>query len=294
MEQTSIRTANKEELRQIAALIAGQNRNPRTQTLQCSSDPDGVLKEMTAFTDSPEEHIVIATAGGRVVGAIACDYDPEDGRVWMWGPYVVVDDWSVTATPMLDGFFATFPREPARVDALTHVDNVRCHRFLLDHGFREAGMLHVYVAERASRPGAQVESCGELDDRSDTQRRSFAELHDGVFPGTYFSGEQILERRDTDNRLHVCVDGDMVVGYIYSGVAEDGLEGFVHFVAVQESRRGSGLGRRLLCTALAWLFDEKKMPRVGLIVSDDLTNARGLYESVGFVLEHTGVHARRG
>ena len=47
-----------------------------------------------------------------------------------------------------------------------------------------------------------------------------------------------------------------------------------------------------MTTALDWFFDEREMPQVGLTVSDENINARGLYERVGFRLKYTGVNHR--
>jgi GNAT superfamily N-acetyltransferase len=57
--------------------------------------------------------------------------------------------------------------------------------------------------------------------------------------------------------------------------------------------RGQGLGKRLLLSALCWLFDIKRVPEVGLTVSDGQVNARSLYEQAGFRIRYTGLSARK-
>jgi len=83
------------------------------------------------------------------------------------------------------------------------------------------------------------------------------------------------------------------MGYLYTVIDEDTGDGSVEFIGVREDARGKGIGRQLLQTALHWLFEDKLVPKVMLVVNDDLSNARSLYESVDFKLKYTGVHNRK-
>lgn len=84
-----------------------------------------------------------------------------------------------------------------------------------------------------------------------------------------------------------------MLGYIYAVVddADENL-GYIEYVGVAEQARGQGIGGKLLRTALIWLFSEKDVREVGLNVDDTNTNARGLYEKVGFRLKYSGVNLR--
>jgi GNAT superfamily N-acetyltransferase len=65
------------------------------------------------------------------------------------------------------------------------------------------------------------------------------------------------------------------------------------FIGVRADARGQGIGQQLLQTALQWFFETKQTPQAGLVVNDDLTNARSLCEKVGFELNYTGIHTRK-
>jgi ribosomal protein S18 acetylase RimI-like enzyme len=91
----------------------------------------------------------------------------------------------------------------------------------------------------------------------------------------------------------VHAEGDAVLGYIYAAIEDGSGEGTIEFLGVQADARRRGVGRRLLLTALNWLFQVKNVSEVGLTVSDEDTDARALYEGVGFGLKHTGLNLRR-
>jgi ribosomal protein S18 acetylase RimI-like enzyme len=83
-----------------------------------------------------------------------------------------------------------------------------------------------------------------------------------------------------------------MLSYVYATVDESG-EGYIHFLSIRDDVRGWGLGKRLLLTALRSLFECKSVLEVGLTVAQNLSNARSLYESVGFHIKHTGISARK-
>lgn len=84
-------------------------------------------------------------------------------------------------------------------------------------------------------------------------------------------------------------DDSELTGYLYAVMEDDPDRGGIEFVAVRPDDRGQGHGRCLLLAALRWLFAEKGVSHVILNVRDELTHARSLYESVGFVLQYSGL-----
>jgi ribosomal protein S18 acetylase RimI-like enzyme len=120
-----------------------------------------------------------------------------------------------------------------------------------------------------------------------------AGLHDKIFPHTFYSGKDILAKLDETHKVFVYADGDEVLGYVYARVDESSGEGYIEFLGVREEVRRQGVGRRLLMTAVFWLFQEEEVPQIGLNVHGDNANARSLYEAAGFRLAYTGVGLRK-
>lgn len=79
--------------------------------------------------------------------------------------------------------------------------------------------------------------------------------------------------------------GTVMVGY-------DGHRGWVYYLAVDESSRGSGLGRALMVAAEAWLVAEGA-PKVQLMVRESNTAVLGFYAALGYTDQACVVLGRR-
>lgn len=88
-----------------------------------------------------------------------------------------------------------------------------------------------------------------------------------------------------NGRLWVAEQGDRIVGSIAVLDGENG-EGQLRWFLLAPQARGTGLGRRLLETALAYAR-ERGMPRVFLWSFSDLATALKLYERAGFEVTET-------
>jgi len=93
--------------------------------------------------------------------------------------------------------------------------------------------------------------------------------------------------RKRDVRVLVAERGGQVIGYAYMGVegydwmSLRGPAGMLHDVVVDPAHRGTGVGRRLLDAALAWL-KERGVPRVVLDTAFPNVAAQRLFEKAGF------------
>jgi ribosomal protein S18 acetylase RimI-like enzyme len=146
------------------------------------------------------------------------------------------------------------------------------------------------VAAAPDQPSALTSPCNALQPQ---QAQDFINLHQAIFPQTYATGQRILDQLDDNHQVFVYTRQDEVLGYLYAVLEDSSGDGSIEFVGVRVEARGLGIGRQLLQTALQWLFEIKHVPQATLVVNDNLTNARALYESVGFRLKYTGVHARQ-
>lgn len=293
-----IRPAHREELAALATFIAQQNRVPETQCMHLGEDPDGVLRELHAYTDAPETRILVVHAddapGAPLLGLIGEEHDADDRHVWLWGPHVDAADlrlWHDTAAALYDALVPRIPFRPTKTDAFIHEANTRAVELLLSRGFSDTGVVHVYVADRSTANTSSATGDGTgCRDLSDDDIRAFTALHAAAFPDSWCSAEAALARRASGDRIlvHRAPDEKAIAGYVLAGIGEDGTEGFIHFLAVDAAHRGRGIGHRLLQSALAWLFGTVDVPRVGLTVRDGLADARALYERAGFRLDVSG------
>lgn len=291
-----IRAAHRDDFPAIVRLIAQQNETPESQCIHSGEGYESILETMLKWDEAGEFCFAIALRGGRLVGASGCEFDESLGRGWLWGPFALTANWDELANALLDELLTRLPLAVRRLDFFLNAANQRTYDLYLSRGFGTPTVSHVYVAPRPAQLRPLPNSfCPQLEPRL---AGPFADLHDNIFPNTYYTGRQIIDQLDGEHRVFVCTSGgdsapgDEVWGYIYA-IIDESSEGYIEFLAVRSDLRGQGLGKSLLLTALDWLFRVKNVSEVGLTVSDEKTNARSLYEQVGFRIKYTGLSARK-
>jgi GNAT superfamily N-acetyltransferase len=275
-------------------LIANQNNNPENHCIQSDTSDDyrSIRKEMIHLVSDAGICFMMAFQNDELIGTLGCELDEELGRGWTRGPFVTkkVDEWENIASVLLQGLQNTLPSTIRWLDSFLNIANERGNKFYFAHGFQQLRLVHVYVAVTFENPLGNSSICESINP---LQAQNFIALHESIFTQTYATGQRILDKLGDDHQVFVYTQGDEILGYLYAAIEEDSGDGSVEFVGVREDTRGKGIGRLLLQTALHWLFEVEKVRQVTLVVNDNLTNARSLYESVGFRLKYTGVHARK-
>ncbi|MBI5565153.1 MAG: GNAT family N-acetyltransferase [Chloroflexi bacterium] len=294
MNDIVIKPAHREDFEIISKLIADQNKMPATHCIQSdtSEDDQGIQRELAGLDLSSALRFVVALQADRLIGALGCELDEELGRGWMRGPFIAADvaDWDTLAAALLPELSALLPPAIHWLDSFLNIANTRGNAFYLSQDFHQLRLSHVYVAAAPDRPLDLPGSCSTIKPQ---QAQAFIDLHQTIFPQTYATGQRILDQLDDNHQVFVYARKDEVLGYLYAALEDSSGDGAIEFVGVMADARGQGIGRQLLQTALQWLFEIKHVPQATLVVNDNLTNARALYERVGFRLKYTGVHARQ-
>lgn len=294
MDKINIRKAQKADFEAISTLIAAQNLTPETHCIhsETGEDAQSMSNEMTRLDTEGGICFVMSSAEGQVTGAMGCELDVELGRGWLRGPFIVETqgDWNEAAASLYEGLVNLLPASIRQFDTFLDVENRRGNDFYLSNDFEQLRLVHVYLSDRLEGVVQEADLCERLHPR---QAQAFIDLHDATFPGTYATGQRILDKLDDQHQVFVNGQGSESLGYLYAVIDEDTGDGSIEFVGVREETRGKGIGRKLLQTALHWLFKVKQVKQVMLVVNDNLANARSLYESVGFRLKYTGVHNRK-
>lgn len=79
--------------------------------------------------------------------------------------------------------------------------------------------------------------------------------------------------------LFVAEDGDVIVASAMAG--HDGHRGWLYYVATDPSRRGEGLGRRIVAHAEAWLAAQG-VRKINLMIRENNAQALDFYQRVGY------------
>lgn len=75
-------------------------------------------------------------------------------------------------------------------------------------------------------------------------------------------------------------------------IGYDGHRGWVHYLAVAESRRGERLGQALMAEAER-LLTERGCPKINLMVRSGNERVIGFYESIGYGTDEVAVLSKR-
>ncbi len=230
------------------------------------------------------EGFLLAYEGEALVGVFGVDADPEVDRAWLFGPLVEHADWHPLADELYTHALTLIPAGIHSYDLFCDEQNARLAEFAARHGFP----LHsenavMSVTRDAYKPH---ESRGtRIIPFEENFFDAFETLHKAVFPGTYFTARQIVDKVNETHQLLLAVDGDRLLGYHFGKIDPAAESGYVDFIGTDESARGHGIGADLLTAGLDWMFSAPSTQKVSLTVNADNQIARGLYKKVGFVTE---------
>lgn len=102
-------------------------------------------------------------------------------------------------------------------------------------------------------------------------------------------GDIALLRRSGHGEILVAAAGDRVEGSVMVG--HDGHRGWVYYLATGPSRRGEGLGRRLMGAAEDWL-KARGVRKLELMIRNGNAAAAGFYRRIGYEEEPVIVMSR--
>jgi ribosomal protein S18 acetylase RimI-like enzyme len=272
-------------LDEVLDLVAGQQADPSRGTTMLGDERDGIAAELDDLEPPWGSTIRVVREEGRAVAASLVEWDEENARAWVFGPWVVGgdDDWARWARPLVEVALAQLPAGIERVELAGEVANVRMAALAEELGWTASEVNHVYAASATAAAGWH-DPVTTIRPATAADRETIRAVHDQEFPATYATMERLLPD-EPDGKFHVLIaeDGPRFLGYAAGRVQPDG-DGYLDYLAVPDAARGHGAGRDLLVAIGRYLVDVAPHHDVNLTVQDHRTPARRLYESLGFEL----------
>jgi ribosomal protein S18 acetylase RimI-like enzyme len=266
------------ELREFAEFIAPLQQEPRSNMAMVGYDPVGIAKELEEF----ETKLFFDRASdGTLLGVIGFDYDEPLGRGYLYGPWVVADDWNECAARLIDVVMAQAPSEMKAMETAFNKVNADAERFATERGFELVRDHFTMTFEPKDRVLA---SDPDIRDVQDSDRQRVMEIHERCFEGVWPTGAQLFEQLEKapDRKIFVLELDGQIAGYHYATVDREVGEGFVDNIGVDETFRGRGVATRLLSHGLAWMFGFDEIKRIELSVREENQAALKVYEKAGF------------
>ncbi len=145
-----------------------------------------------------------------------------------------------------------------------------------------------------------------MDQASDSEISEFVEAFNDSFANHWnFSPapvERFIKVRDEEAktgedtlRISMAKKGNEIAGICFYGInhrfndQNDARTGWLNILGVAKPHRRQGLGRSLLTAGMCWLYDQG-MHTMYLGMEAKNRKALELYRSLGFVIEHEGIH----
>jgi GNAT superfamily N-acetyltransferase len=233
----------------------------------------------------------VAERGGELVGFVGAEIDDSLSRVWLHGPLAEDTDWDATAEALLATLLSEVSRTAAKDQELAvDVQNERAARLATRLGFVAGSVHYILTLDRAGIGSLPTTPPAvPIDERHE---QAFVVLHESLFPGTYYSGPQLLEQAAQGKalvlgRIHI----GRLVGYA-AGRIDEGGNAYIDFVGVAADHRRNGHGAALVVALTRALAAQSPIDEVRLTVSSENRGALALYDALGFA-RASGVVAYR-
>lgn len=243
-------------------------------------DSDTEIRESLAEIAQPlTESFWLAWEQDKIAGVFGVTYDPEIDRAWLYGPLVTAEDWHSVADALYAEVQKCVPPDIHEQDLFFDSRNLNGQAFAARHGFSLRSNNAIFTLQRAD--WASPTTLGLVSLYQEAFFEQFEHLHQTLFPTTYYTARQIVEKQDETHRLFLIVENEKVLGYHFCKTETD--SGYIDFIGTDAAVRGRGLGAELLNTGIRWMFSYPQVDKIHLTVNADNTAAIRLYEKFGFV-----------
>jgi ribosomal protein S18 acetylase RimI-like enzyme len=225
---------------------------------------------------------MLAFDQGQLVGLFGIEVDAEIDRAWLFGPLIDhPDDWHPLADRLYDAVRSLIPAGIGHQEIFCDALNENVCAFAGRHGLPLISDALIFTLTRGAA------AWGTAADFRPEFLESLRALHERLFPNTYYTTEQMVDRQDSHTRLLIAEHGGQLQGYVFGKVDPEAAEGYIDFVGVDEAWRGKGIGRSLLGAVVGWMFSFPEVTTIALTVHADNKAAERLYRSSGFTCERS-------
>ncbi|KON88579.1 hypothetical protein AF332_18405 [Sporosarcina globispora] len=272
-----VATMDHGDLMRASEFIAKMNSLPERHIGYLGTSKNDIYHSLEEMNGDSESAAFIVRKDGDITGFLGLDADLNKGTAELWGPFVQESElekllWEKALKQFSGNLHIYF--------LFADTANQAAAEFALSNGFNlQSAQTCMELKEHPSNDLREVSLL------SPQQHSDFINLHDTVFPNTYYSGEEIIGRMNDDHKVYTSVDADGLNGYIYAEYNQEEKEGSIEFIGVNCSKRKKGIGRKLLDMAVNDLLVNEGAANIKLCVGTTNEEALSLYKKAGFKIE---------
>lgn len=267
------------------SLMAKYNKEKCYQIGYCAVPVDSIRKDLVESLKDEENKLIGVIEEGVLVGVIDLDIDSKKKTIDMVGPFIEKqeeEEWLAIGKELFDFIFKEFDSDYEYLFFI-HQENKIGKKLLENIQVELRGDEYVLKIERDGIKPGLIDDTGIISIDTE-QYEEVITLHDGIWPGVYYSGQELIEQLDENHQIFSAKNKEEIEGYIF--VEKEVERGYVHFLAVKEPYRGAGIGRKLLNKALKWAFANNNIKKLSLCVEVENEKALSLYYNLGFKVEN--------
>ena len=267
------------------SLMAKYNKEKCYQIGYCAVPADSIRKDLVESLKDEENKLIGVIEEGVLVGVIDLDIDSKKKTIDMVGPFIEKqeeEEWLAIGKELFDFIFKEFDSDYEYLFFI-HQENKIGKKLLENIQVELRGDEYVLKIERDGIKPGLIDDTGIISIDTE-QYEEVITLHDGIWPGVYYSGQELIEQLDENHQIFSAKNKEEIEGYIF--VENEVERGYVHFLAVKEPYRGAGIGRKLLNKALKWAFANNNIKKLSLCVEVENEKALSLYYNLGFKVEN--------
>lgn len=214
-----------------------------------------------------------------ICGLIGFEADEDSGTAEIWGPFVSAYEWTSIADMLWNDILKIMPEFISRLHIFCDYYNFRCIDFAVKYGFTFDSEWYILSYNKNKQ---LLKHNSHIEVLNQKHYHEFEILHDTIFPNTYYSGKQIIEKIDKENQVFIAIDEGKAAGYIFVEANTEFNEGNIEFLGVSSQYRGKGYGESLVIEALRWLTEYKNIGNIALSVNSNNMAAINIYKKAGF------------
>lgn len=278
-----------QDTRELSLFLAEMNGHKESHIGYCGEVPNEIHQTLQEdfMLENGETSFVIARGDtGEIVAAMGIDMDASTGEVW--GPFN-----KSASIDIQDHLWNTLRKAYPHIDTYTffiNKENLRQHVYMDAIGAEKKGEHAKLLIKKDAFDGVlEIKSTDfTLEDQE-----AFEQLHQELFPDTYYNSRTIIERLNNENKLRVLKDGsNELQGYAYVEVNPEMGEASLEYIGISHAFRQKGLGTLLLKETLAEIFSYSNIEEIALVVENTNSPANTMYRKAGFKKEDILVHYR--
>jgi ribosomal protein S18 acetylase RimI-like enzyme len=278
----------KEEIQMIAEYTSAQNRQPDSFVGYLGTETPDIAEDLSGLVKDEESACFIRRDDtGKITGFLGVDADLEKGIGELWGPFAEHNNWEDSAAQLLSLAEDHYENKLNQWHLFIGRKNERCRKLADKEGFRLASSQIFMELDLERTADGHSPSYLQKEYFED-----FTSLHDSLFPDTYYSGAEILEKLDDEHLIFAFMKKEGLSGYLYAELETEEKTASIEFMGVAPAERKKGAGARLILMA-AKKLKESGIRRIKLCTGSGNENAISLYRKMGFEESNTLLFFKR-